>query len=102
MSVHTRIEHVALGAAAGSAATFVLQGVRTSEQKLLPETMPPMRDPGAFMLEQAEQLIPEETREHMPATLEKVAGKSLALGYGMTAGTLYGALWPRPGNLLID
>src|SRR3954462_8407141 len=102
MSVHTLIEHVALGAAAGGAATFLLQGMRTSEQKLLPETMPPMRDPGAFMLEKAEELIPKETREQMPATVEKVAGKSLALGYGMPACALYCARLPRPGKRLSD
>ena len=52
MSQHNLIKHVALGAAAGVAATFLLQGVRTSEQKLLPATMPPIReDPGEFMVE---------------------------------------------------
>jgi hypothetical protein len=103
MSHNNLIEHVALGAAAGVAATFLLQGVRTSEQKLLPETMPPMReDPGEFMVEQAEELLPEETREQLPATVETAAAKSLALGYGMTAGALYGALRPSGGNLLVD
>src|SRR5919206_3007283 len=103
MSEHDLIEHVGLGAAAGAAATFLLQGVRTSEQKLLPETMPPMReDPGEFMVEQAEELLPQETREQVPTAVETVAAKSLALGYGMTAGALYGALRPHPGNLLVD
>ena len=103
MSQHNLIEHVALGAAAGVAATFLLQGIRTSEQKLLPETMPPIReDPGEFMVEQAEELLPEETREQVPTAVETVAAKSLALGYGMTAGAIYGALRQRPGNLLVD
>jgi hypothetical protein len=103
MSQHNLIEHVALGAAAGVAATFLLQGVRTTEQKLLPETMPPIReDPGEFMVEQAEELLPKQTREQVPATAETVAAKSLALGYGMTAGAIYGAIRPRPGNLLVD
>src|SRR5215212_4620863 len=103
MSQHNLIEHVALGAAAGGAATFLLQGIRTSEQKLLPETMPPIHeDPGKFMVEQAEELLPEETRAQVPNTVETVAAKSLALGYGMTAGALYAALRPRPGDLLVD
>src|SRR5215211_7263074 len=98
MSQHDLIKRVALGVAAGTAATFLLQGVRTTEQKLLPETMPPIReDPGEFMVEQAEELLPEEAREQVPATAETVAAKSLALGYGMTAGALYGALRPHPG-----
>jgi len=103
MSQHNLIEHVALGAAAGVAATFLLQGVRTTEQKLLPETMPPIReDPGGFMVEQAEELLPEKTREQVPATAETVAAKSLALGYGLAAGAIYGAIRPHPGNLLVD
>ena len=65
--------------------------------------MPPMReDPGEFMVEQAEELLLEEAREQVPVTLETVAAKSLALGYGMTAGAIYGALRPRTGNLLVD
>jgi hypothetical protein len=103
MTHNNLVERVALGVAAGAAATFLLQGIRTSEQKLLPETMPPIRkDPGEFMVEQAEELLPEETREQVPATVETVAEKSLALGYGMTAGALYGVLRPRAGNLLVD
>jgi hypothetical protein len=103
MSENNLIERVALGVTAGAAATFLLQGIRTSEQKLLPETVPPMReDPGEFMVEQAEDLLPDQTREQLPATVETVAAKSLALGYGMTAGALYGALRPRRGNLLVD
>jgi hypothetical protein len=58
--------------------------------------MPPIReDPGEFMVEQAEELLPEETREQVPTVVETVAAKSLALGYGMTAGAIYGALRPR-------
>jgi len=102
MSQHSPIEHVAMGAAAGGAATFLLQGIRTTERRLLPETMPAMReDPGAFMVERAEELLPGETREQVPATVETVAGKSLALGYGMAAGALFAALRPRPGDLLV-
>src|SRR5215207_5610908 len=103
MSHTNLVERVALGAAAGVAATFLLQGIRTSEQKLHPETMPPMReDPGEFMVEQAEELLPDETRTQVPATVETVAAKSLALGYGMTVGAIYGALRQRPDNLLVD
>jgi hypothetical protein len=54
------------------------------------------------MVEQAEELLLEKTHEQEPTTAETVAAKSLALGYGMTAGALYGALRPRPGNLLVD
>jgi hypothetical protein len=103
MNQYDLIDRVALGVAAGAAATFLLQAIRTSEQKLLSETMPPMReDPGKFMVEQAEELLPDQTHEQVPGTVETVAAKSLALGYGMTAGALYGALRPRRGNLLVD
>jgi hypothetical protein len=103
MSHNNFVERVALGVAAGVAATFLLQGIRTTEQKLLPETMPPIReDPGEFMVEQAEELLSEETREQLPTVIETVTAKSLALGYGMTAGAIYGVLRPRAGNLLVD
>jgi hypothetical protein len=65
--------------------------------------MPLIReDPDEFMVEQAEELQPEETREQVPGAVEAVAAKSLALGYGMTAGAIYDALRPRAGNLLVN
>jgi len=94
---------MALGAAAGLAGTFVLQPLRAQTQKALPETVPPMREePGEFMVEQAEALLPEETREEIPSSVETVAAKSLAIGYGMTFGALYGALRSDGGNLVVD
>jgi len=97
------VERLALGAAAGLAATLALQAVRTSTQKLIPETMPPMRkDPGEFMVEQAEELLPSETRDDIPGIAEAAAAKSLAMGYGMMFGALYGALRDDGGNVLID
>jgi hypothetical protein len=95
MSDKNLIARMARGAAAGLVGTFALQGIRESSQKLLPETTPPIReDPGEFMVEQAEQELPAETREQVTEVAETVAAKSLALGYGMTAGVLYAALRP--------
>jgi hypothetical protein len=96
-------ERMALGAAAGLAGTLAIQAVRTSSQKLMPETTPPIReDPGEFMVEQAEELLPEETRDDIPDTVETAAATSLAMGYGMTFGALYGALRGGGGNILVD
>ncbi len=104
MSDTNLVERVALGVAAGAAATFLLQGIRTSEQKLLPETMPPIRqDPGEFMVEQAEELLPEETSAGISSNVETAAASSLALGYGMTAGAIYSALRTADDyNLVVD
>jgi hypothetical protein len=97
------ITRVALGAAAGLAATFALQGIRTKTMELLPETTPPIREePGKFMVEQAEELLAEETRAQIPSAVETTAATSLALGYGATAGAIYGALRSDGGNPLID
>ena len=97
------IARIIRGAAAGLVGTFALQGSRGSSQKLLPETMPPIReDPGEFMVEQVEEVLPAETREQVPGFAEVVAAKSLAVGYGMTAGALYAALRPDAGDLVVD
>src|SRR5262245_4351320 len=97
------VERLAPGAAAGLAATLALQAVRTSTQKLMPEAMPPMRtDPGEFMVEQAEEVLPRETRDDIPGAADSAAAKSLAMGYGMTFGALYGALRDDGGDILID
>ncbi|HJW95763.1 MAG TPA: hypothetical protein VJ901_19285 [Thermoanaerobaculia bacterium] len=71
------IKQAALGAAAGIAATFIMQGLLEQGQKHLPEGTPPIKkDPGEFMIEK----------------LKPLAAKSMHLGYGMTAGMLYGLL----------
>jgi hypothetical protein len=103
MSDDTLIARIACGAAAGLVGTFALQGIREPSQKLLPETTPPIReDPGEFMVEQAEEVLPAEMREQVPGAAETMAAKSLALGYGMTAGTLYALLRPDAGDLVVD
>jgi hypothetical protein len=102
MSSHTLLERFALGAAAGLAGTFALQPIRAQMARALPETVPPMREePGAFMIEQVEEWLPDETREQIPSSMEDAAAKSLALGYGMTAGALYGTL-AGERNVLLD
>ena len=77
------IKQLALGAAAGVAATFVMQGLLEQGQKHVPAGTPPInKDPGEFMIEK----VP------LPRKVKPLAAKSLHLGYGMTAGLLYGLL----------
>jgi hypothetical protein len=103
MDYNDLIERSALGAAAGLVGTLAIQVMRTSNQKLLPETMPPIReDPGAFMVEQAEELLPEQAQDDIPDFAEAAAAKALAMGYGMTAGALLGALRSDEGNVVVD
>jgi hypothetical protein len=72
-------------------------------QRWLPQATAPMRqEPGEFMVEQAEEALPPETREQVPATMEKATAKSLGMGYGMAFGALYAALRPRGGAVLLD
>lgn len=91
------------GVLSGFAGTSVMQVVRSSSQQWLPETMPPFRqEPGPFMIEQAEAALPKETRESVPPPAETAGAQSLAVGYGMTAGGLYGLLRRKRGNMLLD
>ncbi len=72
-------------------------------QKGLPQTMPPIRkEPGEFMVEQVEEALPGTARARVPGLVETAAARSLAVSYGLTAGTVYAALRPAGGNPLID
>lgn len=101
--MNERIEGVLQGAAAGLMGTVVLQGLRTASGGVLPGSMAPVReDPGEFMIHKAEARLPPRVRGRIPAPMETVAAKSLAVGYGMTAGALYAAFRPGGGDLIVD
>ena len=90
------VQRVALGAAAGAGATFVLQGIMKASAKMIPEGKAPIRkDPGEFMTEIA---LPPGT----PDSLQRAAAKSLHLGYGMTSGAIYAAIRPRGGAIFLE
>jgi hypothetical protein len=92
-----------VGALAGLAGTFVIQGLLAGGQKWAPQSLPPLkRDPGEFMIEKAENLLPEKVRGKIPTELEKAAAKSLALGYGATFGALYAGSRPETRNPLLE
>jgi hypothetical protein len=102
-SMDDRIGAILQGAVAGMTGTLALLVLRTASERMMPSTMPPVRkDPGEFMVEKAEALLRPEIRERVPQAVEMVAAKSVAAGYGVTAGALYGALRPRGGNTLTD
>lgn len=91
------------GAAAGLTGTMAMYPLRVLSQKHLPQTVPPMRqEPGEYMVERAESLLPERVRERVPDALETAAAQSTAMGYGATFGAIYGALNPREGSALVD
>jgi hypothetical protein len=84
----TTIKQLALGAAAGAVGTIVLQGLLEQGQKHIPEGTPPIKkDPADFMLGKAKAVLPP-----LSPKIEAAAKKSLALGYGMTAGVLWSLL----------
>ena len=96
MSTQSLPSRLLAGAGAGLAATVGMQGMRTATQKWVPQTMPPIKqDPGKFMVDRAESVLPPEKRERVPETVESTAASLLHLGYGMTAGLLYAALGSR-------
>ena len=87
---------LALGVAAGLAATLVIQGLQTVGQKVRPQSMPPLlQDPGEFMVQKAEEQVAPAIRARIPPRVEKAAATSLALGYGATFGALYAASRPE-------
>lgn len=77
------IKQLALGAAAGVAGTFVMQGLLEQGKKHIPSGTPPMKqDAGEFIVEK----VP------LPPKLKPLAVNALRLGYGTTAGVLYSLL----------
>ena len=90
-------------AAAGFAGTLALQVMHTASQKWLPATMPPFRqDPGEFMVQRVERALPDAVASRVPTLVEAAAAKSMAAGYGLTAGAVYGLLRPAGGDTIAD
>lgn len=97
------LERIALGAAGGFAGTLVLQALVGASQKWLPSAAPPLREhPGKFMVERAEEVLPERVRGRIPEAAETAAAQALGVGYGLAFGGLYAALRPRGGSPLLD
>jgi hypothetical protein len=97
------IERLVRGAAAGFAGTLALQAMRTASAKALPATLPPIRqDPGEFMVQRVEAVLPDPVQARIPPLGETVAAKAVAAGYGLTAGAVYGLLRPAGGDILVD
>lgn len=97
------INRSALGALSGFAGTLALQGLRTASQRWLPETMAPLREePGAFVVEQIEEALPEKAGRRVPAAAEAAAANALAVGYGLAFGAFYGLVRPRTGNVWVE
>ncbi len=94
---------LALGAAAGLAGTVILEVIRRTDEKLIPDSSPPMKeDPGKFMFHKAKQVLPEPLRHRVPEKTEAVVAKLLPLGYGMTFGGLYSTARPQAKLALVE
>ena len=99
----TLLARLALGAVGGLAGTLALHPLMTAVGKKWPESQPPIRqEPGEFMVEQAEEVLPKNVGDHIPPSAEKAAAQMLGLGYGMTFGALYAAMRPRGGSPFVD
>lgn len=89
------MRRLALGTVAGMAGTCAVQGLRMASQKWLPETMPTFRkEPGMFMLEKAEDLLPPPVSGQVPSQVKTAAARVLGLGYGSAFGAFYATLDP--------
>src|SRR5947209_14120310 len=81
------MKRIALGASAGVVGTAAIHALMVASEKFAPITVPLHRhDPGEFMVEQAEGVLPRETRYKVPAAAEKTAAVALSSGYGATFG----------------
>jgi hypothetical protein len=97
------LKRASLGAAGGLLGTLAVQALMRVKKQWLPEAMPPIRqEPGEFMVERAEELLPQRIRRHVPEAVEAAAKTGLGLGYGMAFGALYAAVRPRGGGVLVD
>jgi uncharacterized membrane protein YagU involved in acid resistance len=96
-------KRLALGATGGLAGTCVIQLLLSARQKWLPRTQPPMRqEPGAFMVEKGEKMLPDSVQQRIPQRVETGAALTLAAGYGLTFGALYTLLRPQGGSAMVD
>lgn len=84
-----------LGALAGLAGSIFIKGGMAAAQKWMPQTLPPLKaDPGEYMVEKVEKVLPESAREKIPDKVETAAAQVFALGYGITFASIY-SLLPR-------
>lgn len=98
-----RLGRLGLGSVAGFAGTLAIQALMAANQRWRPDTMPPIRkNPGEFMVESAEDALPDRVRQQIPAWAESVAAQGLGAGYGVTFGALYVGLRPGGGSVLAD
>ena len=96
-------KRIILGAAGGFIGTLAIQALLTASQKWLPNTVPPLRqDPGEFMVKMGEEILPDSMRQRIPQVVETGAARMLAVGYGLTFGSLYTLLRPKGGSPLMD
>jgi hypothetical protein len=96
------LKRACLGAAGGFLGTLAIQGLMAATKRWLPQAMPPMRQaPGEFMVDHAEEALPNRIREHVPKAAESAAAQGLGMGYGVAFGALYGLVQPRDGSTLL-
>ena len=71
---------------------------KKQQMQWLPNTVPPLRQaPGEFMVKTGEEALPDSVRRRTPQVVETGAAQTLAVGYGLTFGSLYTLLRPQGG-----
>lgn len=94
---------VGLGMAAGLAGTKVMERSMAAGEKIAPQATPPIeRSPADFLIEKAEERLPDRVRERVTPQAERYVSTAAPIGYGAMAGALYAFLRPNPRKPLRD
>jgi hypothetical protein len=97
------LESIASGAASGAAGTLALHMTHEASYRYAPHTLPPMlREPGHYMVEQAERALPRRARTHITDSERDTAATTLSFAYGALWPALYLTLRGRRANVLMD
>lgn len=97
------LKRLALGAAGGIAGTLAIHALLTARHKWLPSTVPPIcQDPGEFMVDLGEEVLPHPVRQRVPQVVETGVARLFAVGYGLTFGGLYTLFRPNGGPPCMD
>lgn len=94
---------LALGALAGLGGTMAIQGLLNTRRKILPNTMPPIKEePGHFIIRKTAQVLPGDVERQLSEKAKSIGAKVLGMGYGMSFGAIYALARPKSRQILVD
>ncbi|HZU27592.1 MAG TPA: hypothetical protein VFA04_18830 [Bryobacteraceae bacterium] len=97
------LESIASGAASGAAGTLALHMTHEASYRYAPHTLPPMLcEPGHYMVDKAEALLPRRTRNQVTTAERDTAASALSFAYGALWPAIYLTLRGRHTSVLVD